>query len=1421
MIRYIKLIFLISIIFIPPLFSQSNLKPQSFIVKTSKPSAIQYLHFRFNYQIIYSQRIFQKYDKLEEASILSSKLDFEQLKMLKNLENYYRIDFAQTSAINEIIEYIKTFPDIVDIFPNYKYKLNRLKLPNDSLINEQWGLIATNTIQAWEKATGKDVIIGVVDTGIDFYHPDLIGNLWINSGEDLNKNGRFEPWHYLEIRNGISGDLNGIDDDGNGFIDDVIGFDFVNQNIRNIGDASTLDPIPYDEHGHGTAISGVIAATRNNYIGISGAVPDAKIMTIRVMDATGNGETDDIASGIVYAALNGAKVLNFSFGESYDSPLLHDAIKFAYSMGCVMFASSGNNGSDRRHYPSDYEEVVSVGSIDSRLIRDFRSNYGTRLDCVAPGVSIITTQVGNRYKSYSGTSLAAPFAASIAAMLIELDKTLTASEIKTIILSTAFDLDRPGWDIFTGAGLIDALSAVNNIGKSEITIIHPQNQQLFNKDKISSIDFTGSIITPLFDNFSILLGKGDNPSKWDTLSLNNFNQIKDNIIYNLETKNLADTTYTLKIIVNLKNKKTLEKNVQFEIYSSQSLLDFTDFSISSPYFNNRRVLSISAKTKLPARLSVQLHPVNKPENTIISTKSERYSIFQSLIIDKQIEFGVEYKGKAIAHYSQGDSITKEFDFYLPEDFFPENKFAFKKFLLPSAYLINNVADLYNDGKASVVINDFTDLTWGNVITFQFVDGQFIPRDTLRKIYIPAGLGDSNGDGLTEIMLYQSGKTFLSQAHKSGDTPFENIIFQDTLGFNFWGAGFFDFDKDGIPEIVAYSDTSFMLFTFENNQYKLLAQTKNEPNKKYIGTFPGYAFGDFDGDGNYELAHSNMQGDLFVFKFIDGSFKRIFVDTSGKSDWNQFLASADIDGDGTKEILQLNYGTNYFFPRNDGGNTFWQLKIYKFIGNDFKVIYTDYFYGVRAGVGYRNGILAGDLLKNNRDEVVLTLFPNLYIFEWDTYSNKLNPIFFYPSAYSNSGIIYDFDKNSINELGFCDGYKTLFIEYFKSDAPETPIDFDGWAINKSTAYITWRYVASAEKYLIYSIDENNIAELIAETLENHFLIKNLQPYKYHYYAIRSYNSNLDPKFSSWSKLIELYTNDPIKPVSVTAIDNKTFLLKFSGRLVHRIYETTLFSIFDNEMNYLGNPNTVQFSSDSILLLSFNYPINNGKYSLKCNSFRDYYKIPSIDTIIKFSIDLSEKSQELYLKNITVNSSEKLTLTYSEDAIVEQATNISNYLLMPQGKIAYIESTEKADKYIIYLDPSIPIGALGLNYTITVFNVASKTGNPMTKGAGNTLGFVFTNDDINETFAYPNPFLFTRDEYLTFAMLPERCEIDILTLNGELIQTLYENDGNGGFSWDVTDKNGKRLKSGVYLYRIIRLTPDGSKIESELKKFVVIN
>lgn len=289
-----------------------------------------------------------------------------------------------------------------------------------------WGLFDThgiNATSAWDLAgTSAPVVVAVIDSGVDTDHPDLADNIWTNPGE-------------------IAG--NGIDDDNNGFIDDIHGWDFVEN-----------DATPNDDNGHGTHVAGTIAAVRDNGIGVAGVADNARIMALRFLNADGNGYTSAALAALEYAIDNGAPISNNSWGGGGFNTALSSLI--ASNADTHLFvAAAGNSGLDidsSPQYPAAYNatNILSVAAHNSSGSLAGFSNYGsTAVDISAPGVSIRSTWPGSGYRSKNGTSMAAPHAAGVAALLLGADPGLSPSEMIDILLQAgrpdaAFEVVRSG-----------------------------------------------------------------------------------------------------------------------------------------------------------------------------------------------------------------------------------------------------------------------------------------------------------------------------------------------------------------------------------------------------------------------------------------------------------------------------------------------------------------------------------------------------------------------------------------------------------------------------------------------------------------------------------------------------------------------------------------------------------------------------------------------------------------------------------------------------------------------------------------------------------------------------------------------------------------------------------------------------------------
>lgn len=315
----------------------------------------------------------------------------------------------------ETVDSLSRLDGIVDAQPDYVYHTTAIGVPDattDPDFDRQWYLSELHAQDTWQEyagmgiTPGMETVVAVIDTGVDYTHPDLQSSMWVNAVE--------------------YGGLPGVDDDGNGYVDDIYGVSTVGGTRDHTGD-------PMDDHGHGTHVAGIIAMTAGNEQGGAGLVYGTKIMAIKAGQATGSFADTDIAEAIRYAVANGADVINMSFGGYGHSFLVEEALQDAFG-SCVLVASAGNDGiptSDAPPeflrkadtYPAGYSYVLGVmasdqnGQLASFSNWDYYGDLNAEYELIAPGVNIFSTLPGGRYAPWSGTSMAAPVVSAAAAIL--------------------------------------------------------------------------------------------------------------------------------------------------------------------------------------------------------------------------------------------------------------------------------------------------------------------------------------------------------------------------------------------------------------------------------------------------------------------------------------------------------------------------------------------------------------------------------------------------------------------------------------------------------------------------------------------------------------------------------------------------------------------------------------------------------------------------------------------------------------------------------------------------------------------------------------------------------------------------------------------------------------------------------------------
>ena len=332
---------------------------------------------------------------------------------LQGFDSRFGFGLVNAAAAVAKAEGVPTFPDVPD------------------LGGDEWGRDLIKAPEVWAKGlTGDGIVVAVIDSGVDYNHPDLTGNIWSNAGETgVDALGRNKA-------------SNGVDDDNNGFVDDFRGWDFVNN-----------DNDPMDDNSHGTHIAGLVAAKKDG-VGITGTAPTAKIMPLKILDSAGVGKIRDEINAINYAVANGAKIINVSLGGQQLNAQELDAIRAAEAQGAIVISAAGNDARLQPDYPARFanEVGIAVGAVSRNgLFADYSNQAGAEgiNYFVAPGgdggradsgdvySTVPLSQPGIPYRYFAGTSMAVPQVAGVIALMLQANPSLTPADIKRILAETA------------------------------------------------------------------------------------------------------------------------------------------------------------------------------------------------------------------------------------------------------------------------------------------------------------------------------------------------------------------------------------------------------------------------------------------------------------------------------------------------------------------------------------------------------------------------------------------------------------------------------------------------------------------------------------------------------------------------------------------------------------------------------------------------------------------------------------------------------------------------------------------------------------------------------------------------------------------------------------------------------------------------
>jgi hypothetical protein len=1286
-----------------------------------------------------------------------------------------------------------SFSGIDIIQPNY---LNKFHItPNDPWYSlQQMNLVSLP--QAWNYTTGSSmIVVGVVDSGLLTNHPDLINNIFHNLSEIPD---------------------NGIDDDNNGYIDDHCGWDFADapeMNDEALGDFIDQDNDVSDENYHGTHVAGILGAVANNGIGIAGVCWNVKILPMRAGFRTTSGtgflQDDDAAAAIIYGADMGCSVMNLSWGDANYSPIIADACNYAFERGITLVASAGNDPGPYLSYPAKLASVISVGAVDPyRNLAGF-SSYGQELDLVAPGQEIYSTykDTGNElYEQMSGTSMSSPFVAGAVALLKSIQPNLSPDEVRSRLLSSTDDLGYEGFDIYFGHGLLNVRKLLENTSAPYVNVSYPAD----NIGVSADFDILGTVNSATFFRYSVMCAlQGENATLvWKDVYSNtttpqfHYTPVVDGVIAHFKIHDLMqEGTYVIRIQYEDRDGSIYNLFRSINLDQTQPIMRPGTFSVMKRYDGQ------NVRFYAGALFNEQV----RAELTVFDSQSGQYSIYPSKLDSVQVwmlpvtlpagNISVRIRATNNSNLTFQSQIIPNV-FNIQYEIVPNYGYTSREVGAPMVTL-NRFHDFDQNGINEFIAMDLPTTGYGIDRIFEPSDSDYAVKYTYANRFMPLDMGNSNTSG-QEILGLNLDTVTLYETLQSNQYPITPIWSETGIS----GGIFADYDNDGNKEIMLIKNLATervinlhkRLGPIEVSTPKITLRNTTTTNLRNMFV-PTIICTNLDNDVRPDILTADTDGDIMIFEVTSS--------TSATMTWSfrlsvantYYLTSGDYDGNGVNDFVVGGYHTDVLDPNQN----FWFFEGFTRTSDNN---YHSMGYFQFNQVNSQNAIQSFDLDNDGKQEIIMSLSPNLYVVKY--IDGKFQPIFWnnssrtYQIAVWNQNNQPHFLTNAFSEPDSLRSF--VWTKQTPFTGPPTPANLVAIPQDANHISLNWQETG-ASYYCLYRKDTDNPAVKLADVYATSYQDSAVVEGTTYHYSISAVDFSYSPEESILSQWLAV--TPMVKPVvtDITMISSNEVRITFNQQLATSALNPGCYSI-DHDM---GNPLSVNsvLNKYGVQLRFRNlFPAVADSFRLDLTNIYGITGVAPEQTVYYFHYNQDYTAP--YIQSAEVRSDNRSVDIYlSESILPDGALNTSNYeLVLPSNDSDNRIQSVSLNDDVITVVLRYQIKYTNQLYYMILRNITDLAGNPII--ANQNICKFYRSDitNLSSLVAYPNPVKVSQYNQVNFMNFPPgiKGKLAIYNISGDLIFESAIGPFNPATSniscqWNLRNSSGKRVSSGVYYFIIL--------------------